>query len=71
MKSIIFVLLMHLHSGATTAPVGAFETLEQCRDAREAASANVAAEYTCDAVNVAGTWSRKARLVVMSQARSD
>jgi hypothetical protein len=43
-KSVIFVLLMHAHSGDTS-PVGAFE--------------NQAADYSCDAVDVAGTWSRK------------
>ncbi len=58
MKSIIFVLLMHAHNGGTS-PVNAFETLEQCRQAQEAASANVAADYSCESVPVAGAWSRK------------
>jgi hypothetical protein len=60
MTSIIFVLLMHSHSGGT-APVSAFESLDQCRQAQAAsASTNEAAEYTCDSVPVAGEWSRKA-----------
>ena len=58
MKSIIFVLLMHSHSG-TTAPVGAFENLEQCRQAQATASQNQAADYSCDSVPIAGSWSRK------------
>jgi hypothetical protein len=58
MKSIIFVLLMHSHSG-TTAAVGAFENLEQCRQAQATASQNQAADYSCDSVPIAGNWSRK------------
>jgi hypothetical protein len=58
MKSILFVLLAHFHSG-NTAPVGAFESLEQCRQAQAAASANQAADYSCESVPVAGEWSRK------------
>jgi hypothetical protein len=57
-KSIIFVLLMHAHGGDTS-PVGAFENIEQCRQAQATASQNQAADYSCDAVDVAGTWSRK------------
>jgi hypothetical protein len=60
MKSIIFVLLMHSHSGGHTALVGAFESLTQCRQAQATASQNEAADYTCDSVPVAGEWSRKA-----------
>jgi hypothetical protein len=58
MKSILFVLLAHFHSGST-APVGAFENIEQCRQAQATASQNQAAEYSCDAVPVAGEWTRK------------
>lgn len=58
MKSMIFVLLMHIHNGGTSA-VNAFETLEQCRQAQTTASANLAADYSCESVPVAGEWSRK------------
>jgi hypothetical protein len=58
MKSIIFVLLMHAHDGSTS-PVSAFESLEQCRQAQSTASTNLAADYSCESVPVAGEWSRK------------
>ena len=58
MKSIIFVLLMHAHGGDTS-PVGAFESIEQCRAALETAGQNQAANYSCESVPVAGEWSRK------------
>jgi hypothetical protein len=57
-KSILFVLLAHFHSG-DTAPVGAFENIEQCRQAQATASSNQAADYSCDAVPIAGEWTRK------------
>ena len=44
MKSIIFVLLMHSHSGDAS-PLAAFESIEQCRQALAVASGNVAADY--------------------------
>jgi hypothetical protein len=65
MKSIIFILLMHSHSG-TTAPVGAFESLEQCRKAQATASQNQAADYSCDSVPTAGTWTRKSAQYVLA-----
>jgi hypothetical protein len=65
MKSVIFVLLMHLHSGAT-APVGAYENLEQCRQAQATASQNQAADYSCDSVPTAGNWSRKSAQYVVA-----
>jgi hypothetical protein len=69
MKSIIFVLLMHAHSGDTT-PVGAFESIEQCRLAQVTAGQNQAADYSCESVPVAGEWSRKnARYVQPSTFR--
>jgi hypothetical protein len=58
MKSIIFVLLAHFHSG-DTAPVGAFESLEECRQAQATASTNLAADYLCAPVPAAGAWTRK------------
>jgi hypothetical protein len=58
MKSIIFVLLMHTHGG-TTSPVGAFESIEQCRLAQATAGQNQAADYSCESVPIAGEWSRK------------
>jgi hypothetical protein len=65
MKSIIFVLLMHAHSGSTS-PVGAFESIEQCRQAQTTASQNQAAEYSCESVPVAGAWSRKSHAFLTS-----
>jgi hypothetical protein len=65
-KSIIFVLLAHFHSG-DTAPVGAFESLEQCRLAQSTASGNQAAQYSCNAVETAGTWSRKAQRILSAR----
>jgi hypothetical protein len=60
MKSIIFVLLMHAHNGGTS-PVSVFESLEQCRQAEATASTNLAADYSCESVPIAGAWSRKAQ----------
>jgi hypothetical protein len=57
-KSILFVLLAHFHSGST-APVAAFENIEQCRQTQATASSNQAADYSCDAVPIAGEWTRK------------
>jgi hypothetical protein len=69
MKSIIFVLLMHAHGGSTS-PVGAFESIEQCRLAQQTAGQNQAADYSCESVPVAGEWSRKnARYVQPSDLR--
>jgi len=69
MKSIIFVLLMHAHGGDTS-PVGAFESIEQCRLAQATAGQNQAADYSCESVPVAGEWSRKnARYVQPSSFR--
>jgi hypothetical protein len=71
MKSIIFVLLMHAHSGDTSA-VGAFESIEQCRQAQATAGQNQAADYSCESVPVAGEWSRKnARYVQPSTFRAE
>jgi hypothetical protein len=66
MKSIIFVLLMHAHSGDTS-PVGVFESIEQCRQAQATASANQAADYSCAAVPIAGAWTRKNAKYVMAE----
>jgi hypothetical protein len=69
MKSIIFVLLMHAHGGDTS-PVGAFESIEQCRLAQQTAGQNQAADYSCESAPVAGEWSRKnARYVQPSTFR--
>lgn len=58
MKSILFILVAQLHSGATQT-VAAYPSLEQCRDALNAAASNVAADYTCAATPVEGKWSQK------------
>jgi hypothetical protein len=64
MKSMLFILVAHLHAGGTQT-VGAHSSLEQCRGALKAAVTNVAAEYTCEATPVEGTWSRKDSRIVM------
>lgn len=58
MKSMLFILVAQLHAGGTQT-VGAYPSLEQCRDALKAATANVAAEYTCSATPLEGKWSVK------------
>jgi len=48
--------------------VAAYPSLEQCRDALKVAATNVAADYTCEATPVEGTWSRKdSRYVMMRE----
>jgi hypothetical protein len=67
MKSMLFVLLAQIHAGGTQT-VAAYPSLEQCRDALKVASTNVAAEYTCMATPVQGTWSqRDARYFVVRE----
>jgi hypothetical protein len=58
MKSMLFVLVAQIHAGGTQT-VAAYPSLEQCRDALKVAATNVAAEYTCMATPVAGTWSQR------------
>ena len=58
MKSMLFILVAQLHSGGIQT-VGAYPSLEQCRDALNVAATNVAAYYTCEATPVQGTWQRK------------
>ena len=64
MKSILFILVAQLHAGGTQA-VAAYPSLEQCSDALKVADANVAADYTCEATPVEGTWSRKDSRYIM------
>ena len=64
MKSILFILVAQLHAGGTQA-VAAYPSLEQCRDALKVAATNVAADYTCEATPVEGTWSRKDSRYIM------
>jgi hypothetical protein len=64
MKSMLFILVAQLHSGGIQT-VGAYPSLEQCRDALNLAAANVAADYTCEATPVQGTWLRKDSRYVM------
>jgi hypothetical protein len=64
MKSILFILMAQLHAGGTQT-VAAYPSLEQCRDALKVAATNVAADYTCAATPVEGTWSRKYSLYLM------
>jgi len=58
MKSMLFILVAQLHAGGTQT-VAAYPSLEQCRDALKVAATNVAADYTCEATPVEGTWTRK------------
>lgn len=58
MKSMVFILVAHLHSGGAQT-VAAYSTLEQCRDALKVATTNIAADYTCAATPVEGRWSQK------------
>jgi hypothetical protein len=64
MKSILFILVAQLHAGGTET-VAAYPSLEQCRDALKVAATNVAADYTCEATPVEGTWSRKDSRYIM------
>lgn len=56
MKSILFVLLMRLNGDVH--PAGVYETIEQCRTAMSA-SVNMAAAYSCQPVDVKGTWTSR------------
>jgi hypothetical protein len=64
MKSILFILVAQLHAGGTHT-VAAYPSLEQCRDALKVAATNVAADYTCEATPVEGTWSHKDSRYIM------
>jgi hypothetical protein len=64
MKSMLFILVAQLHAGGTHT-VGAYASLEQCRDALKVAVTNIAADYTCEATPVEGTWSRKDSRIIM------
>jgi hypothetical protein len=64
MKSMLFILVAQLHAGGTQT-VAAYPSLEQCRDALKVAVTNVAADYTCEATPVEGTWSRKDSRIIM------
>ena len=66
MKSMLFILVAQLHAGGIQT-VAAYPSLEQCRDALKVAATNVAAEYTCEATPVEGTWSRKDARYVMAR----
>ena len=66
MKSMVFILVAQLHAGGTQT-VAAYPSLEQCRDALKVAATNVAADYTCEATPVEGTWSRKDSRYIMAR----
>ena len=66
MKSMLFILVAQLHAGGTQT-VGAYQSLEQCRDALKVAATNVAADYTCAATPVEGTWSRNDSRYIMAR----
>jgi hypothetical protein len=58
MNSMLFILVAQLHSGGVQT-VAAYSSLEQCRDALQVATTNIAADYTCAATPVEGRWSQK------------
>lgn len=58
MKSMLFILVAQLHAGGIQT-VGAYPSLEQCRDALTVAAANAAANYTCEATPMQGMWLRR------------
>jgi hypothetical protein len=58
MKSMLFILVAQLHAGGAQT-VAAYPSLEQCRDALKVAATNVAADYTCAATPMQGTWSQR------------
>jgi hypothetical protein len=58
MKSMLFILVAQLHAGGIHT-VGAYPSLEQCREALQVAATNLAANYTCEATPVQGAWLRK------------
>jgi len=58
MKSMLFILVAQLHSGGIQT-LAAYPSLEQCRDALQIATMNVAADYTCAATPVQGKWSQQ------------
>jgi hypothetical protein len=64
MKSMLFILMVQLHAGGAQT-VAAYPSLEQCRDALKVAATNVAADYSCAATPVEGTWSPKASRYIM------
>jgi hypothetical protein len=66
MKSMLFILIAQLHAGGAQT-VAAYPSLEQCREALKVASTNVAADYSCEATPVEGTWSRKDARYVMAR----
>jgi hypothetical protein len=67
MKSMLFILVAQLHSGGVQT-VAAYSSLEQCREALDVATTNVAADYTCAATPVEGRWSQKAARYLMVSA---
>ncbi len=58
MKSMVFILVAQLHAGGAQT-VGAYPSLEQCREALKSAETNVAADYSCEATPVQGTWTQR------------
>jgi hypothetical protein len=67
MKSMLFILVAQMHAGSAQT-VAAYPTLEQCRDALKLAATNVAADYSCLATPVKGTWSQKDSRYLVAQA---
>ena len=66
MKSMLFILVAQLHAGGIQT-VAVYPSLEQCRDALKVSATNLAADYTCEATPVQGTWLRKDARYAMVQ----
>ena len=66
MKFMLFILVAQLHAGGTQT-VAVYPSLEQCRDAMNVASSNIAANYTCAATPVQGNWSQKNARFLMAR----
>ena len=66
MKSMVFILVAQLHMGGSQT-VAAYPNMEQCRNALKVAESNVAADYSCEATPVEGTWSHKDSRYVMAR----
>jgi hypothetical protein len=66
MKTMLFILVAQLHAGGTQT-LAAYPSLEQCRNALQVAATNVAADYTCEATPMEGTWSQKVSRYIMAR----
>lgn len=66
MKFMLFILVAQIHAGGTQT-VAVYPSLEQCRDALNVASSNIAADYSCAATPVQGKWPQKDVRLLMAR----